>query len=167
MHKRRSTLTQYELDWFSLRTYGKTSRSGNESTFSNGWPAEKVVSGQNDPMESSLTRLPFQVFLATDETGKKIAREIVIDQVTTETLQDWFILAIELPRLLPFARSFLESSIICADLRRCLERRMGCDEKLMLRVLSIIDSNPNLIPILGHVSSQLSSVVQCKLNFQN
>jgi hypothetical protein len=121
---------------------------------------KKSISIENDPLQYSLIRLPFQVFLASDENGKEVAQAIVMDQVTTETLQDWVTISIQLPRLLPFKRVFLESSSVCADLRRCLERRMVCDEKLILRVSGILSFNPNMISIIRHVSSELSKVVQ-------
>lgn len=121
---------------------------------------KKSIALDADPMQCSLIRLPFQVFLATDEYGKGVARRIVTDQISTESLQEWVTLAMQLPRLLPFTRVFLESSSVCADLRRCLERRMACDDKLMLRVMGIVSFNSATIHILRHVSSELSKVVQ-------
>jgi hypothetical protein len=161
VHKRRSGFIQQELDWFSKRQPLLRHKSVNETNHDETL-MENIIPVESDPLKLSFVRLPFQVFLATDEEGKAIGRAIVTNQITTETLQDWITLSMELPRLLPYTRVFLESSCICADLQRCLERRMMCDEKLMLRVLSIIHFNRNLVSILSHVSSELSGVVQCK-----
>lgn len=123
----------------------------------------KTIGEEFDPQQLSRIRLPYQVFLATDEENKDVTRAIVVSQITVETLSDWISLAMELPRLLPYTRVFLESSGVCSELRRRLERRMICDEKLMLSVHNVINFNPNQIPILRYVSSELSKVVQCKL----
>lgn len=69
----------------------------------------------------------------------------------------------QLPRVLPYSRVFLESSSVCADLRRSLERRISCDEKLMIRALTIIRNNRNFVPLLAHLSAELSGIVQCKI----
>jgi hypothetical protein len=151
------------VEWF----YGRNNRvpTDNDTTINGTAKQPETIDELQDPKMLSLIRLPFQVFLATDEGGKSVARTIVTNQITTETLHEWTVLAMQLPRLLPYTRVFLESSSVGSDLRRCLERRMPCDEKLMLRVLSIINANSNQITILSKVSSELSNVVQCKFRF--
>lgn len=159
VHKRRTNYTPNELEWF----YGRINRvpTDNDTTINGTVKQPKTIDDVHDPRHLSLTRLPFQVFLATDDGGRAVARNVVTDQITTESLHEWALLSMELPRLLSYTRVFLESSSVGSDLRRCLERRMPCDEKLMLRVLSIINSNSNQISILRIVSSELSNVVQC------
>jgi hypothetical protein len=157
---RRSNYTSHELEWF----YGRNNHApvDNDTTINGTIKEPKTIDEVHDPQQLALVRLPFQVFLATDEGGKRVASKIITDQITTQTLHEWALLAMELPRLLSYTRVFLESESVCSDLRRCLERRMPCDEKLMLRILSIINGNKNQITILRHVSSNLSNIVQCK-----
>ncbi|KAI6199909.1 Protein ROD-1 [Aphelenchoides besseyi] len=159
--KRRDLPIQKELEWYRKRYAGNPEFLND--TLSDSRDLGETVQPTKDtsfirnPM--AAIRLPFQAFLPNNnEKGQMISTEICENQITTKTLGDWTLMALQLPRILPRGRHYFEASSVYSDLRRCLAAQEPCDEKLMLFARTIIKDSSNLNYVLKTVFNHLADV---------